>query len=135
MFHSKVSIDADNKTLNLYQAFIVFKTPIRYLSLVHNTDNKSKEEKRINKIFIRCGIPCALVFVLSCIQSIGTRGNFLNNVSNFSLHLLKLLYIIRCKIIAAFIITTSFSPQFSYFSLAAPCQFFWSTLPWFRLLS
>ena len=26
MFHSKVSTDADNKALNLYQAFIVSKT-------------------------------------------------------------------------------------------------------------
>ena len=45
MFHSKVSIDADNKTLNLYQAFIVSKTPIHYLSLVQNAENKTKEER------------------------------------------------------------------------------------------
>lgn len=121
--------------LCIYIRLSLFLRHLYIISLVRNTDNKSKEEKRINKILIRCEIPCALVFVLSCIQSIGTRGNFLNNVSNFSLHLLKLLYIILCKIIAAFIMTTSFSPQFSYFSLAAPCQFFWSTLPWFRLLS
>ena len=91
MFHSKVSIDADNKTLNLYQAFIVSKTPIHYLSLVHNTENKTKEEKRTNEILIRCGIPCDLVFILFCIQSIGTRGNFLKNISNFYLHLLKII--------------------------------------------
>lgn len=90
MLQLKVNIDANNNTVNLYQAFIVFKTPIHYLSLMHSADNKAKEEKRTIAIFIRCGIPCVLVSVLSCIQSPGTTGNFLKNDSNFYLLLLKI---------------------------------------------
>ena len=41
---SITSSDSDNKTLNLYQDFIVSKTPIHYLSLVQNAENKTKEE-------------------------------------------------------------------------------------------
>ena len=120
MLHSKVSIDADNNTVNLYQAFTVFKTPIHYLSLTHSADNKAKEEKRTIAIFIRCGIPCVLVSVLSCIQSPGTRGNFLKTIPIFTYFCLKLLYIIHCKIIAAFIITTFFSSPVLLPFIAAP---------------
>lgn len=44
MIPSKINMDADMNNWSFYQAFIVFKTPIHYLSLMHNGDNKGKEK-------------------------------------------------------------------------------------------
>lgn len=44
VLHSKINMDTDNNTWNFYQDFIVFKTVIRYLSLMHNGDNKVQEK-------------------------------------------------------------------------------------------
>ena len=68
---------------------------------MNNSDNKAKEQKRrTSKILIKCGIPCALVSILSYSQSLGTRGNFLKKIPIFTYICLRSLYIIYCKIIA-----------------------------------
>ena len=83
MLYSTVNTDTDKISLVL--------RPLCIIPLMYNADNKAKEKRRTSGIFIRCEASCAVVSALGCIQSSGTRRNFLKHDSNVYFHLLKII--------------------------------------------